>query len=153
MEWFSRMILSRNQKNCSWTQHYLKGNIVSNAKRIAKSAHFLRGIAPHSLRWIAPDSTFLSEARSQTFVSKVSQTIPSFPRFSALPTSFGQGPEAQATEIGDFVSSSMEVSEEKISKFSQIAHYWGWISVIGYVRSFIFFSSQRSAISSKRQLA
>src|SRR3989304_2632160 len=78
------MILSRNQENYSWTQHYLKGNIVSNAKRISKFPHFLRGIASHSLRWISPDSAFLSEAGSQTFVSKVSQTIPSFPRFSAL---------------------------------------------------------------------
>jgi len=55
------MIPSQSLEYYSCTENYLKGSVVCNARRIAKSAHFLRGIAPHSLRWIAPDSAFLQQ--------------------------------------------------------------------------------------------
>jgi hypothetical protein len=42
------------------------------------------GIAPHSLRWIAPDSAFLSEAGHKAFAPAASATRPALPRFPSF---------------------------------------------------------------------
>src|SRR3989338_5056037 len=61
-------ILGRGSPRRSLTQGYLKGRVVSDGQRAAKSRNLLRATGGHPLRRDGPVPAVLSKARSQAAV-------------------------------------------------------------------------------------